>query len=525
MDHNKLLKAISVTEIRPGRIEPITSIAYHTSSVTEGSLFVCIKGYKTDGHLYLGQAVKKGAAAAVVEAFVDGIDIPQYRVNDSRRALAALADLFYGHPSKKLDVTGVTATNGKTTTTYMINSIFEEHGLNTGLIGTVVVKIGTRVQPALLTTPESLDLHRFFDQMVKEQVSHIVMEVSSSGLELKRVGSVDFNTVIVNNISREHIDLHGSYERYFAAKASLAREARENQWAVFNLDCPQTAPLAKETKARVFTYGLKNQDADCQVRDLDLSTGRASFTVELKRKYSFEVLASQPDSFSIELSVLGLHSVYNAMAAVLTALLQGIPAETITKALHDFRGVERRFELIFEDNYKVIDDHFANSGNIHVTLETLQMMEYKKLHLVYAIRGSRGVTVNRENAEALAYWVPRLGLNRIIATTSCGHVGEKDTVTTEERQVFEQVMDQAGISTEIYEQLPGAVARGLSETESGDVLLLAGCQGMDYGASICLEQISRSRPDLPKSEVFAALKNRVAGVGDPDTGFRILGSE
>ncbi len=490
----------------------MTNIAYHSGRVSAGSLFVCIKGYKTDGHLYLRQAADKGAVAAVVEEFQQGIDIPQYRVADSREALAALADSFYGHPSKELNIVGVTATNGKTTTTYMINSILEEHGLKTGLVGTVIVKMGDLVQPAELTTPESLDLHRYFRQMVDKQISHVVMEVSSSGLELKRVGSVDFNIVVVNNISREHIDLHGSYEAYFKAKASLVREAREDQWAVFNLDCPQTAPLINETRARTFTYGLKNEIADCVVRDLDLSTGRARFTVRLMKNNPAGLFAAQPDSFAIELSVLGLHSVYNTMAAILVALLHGIPVATIQRALREFRGVERRFELIFEDKYKVIDDHFANSGNIDVTLETLQMMEYEKLHLVYAIRGSRGVTVNRENAEAIAHWAPKLGLDKIITTTSIGHVGEKDFVTVEERQGFENVMQEAGIKNELFEQLPDAVARGLSETKPGDVLLLAGCQGMDYGASVCLEQIHLLRPDLAKEKVFAALKYRVAGV-------------
>lgn len=512
MDQEKLLESIQILEIKHGQIKPVRSLAYHSSQVADGSLFVCIKGYKTDGHRFLKQAVENGAVAAVVEYFTDGITISQYRVKDSRLALAALADRFYGNPSGSLKITGVTATNGKTTTTYMINTIFEEHGLKTGLVGTVIVKIGDKVQPAELTTPESLDLHRYFREMVDARVSHVVMEVSSSGLELKRVGSVDFDVVVVNNISREHIDLHGSFEAYFKAKASLVREAREDQWAVLNLDCPQTASLASETRAKTFTYGLKNNVADCIVSDLDLSTGRAIFNVQLMKNNPAKLFAAQPDSFSIELSVLGLHSVYNAMAAILVALLHGIPATTIQEALRKFRGVERRFELIFEEDYKVIDDHFANSGNIDVTLETLQLMDYEKLHLVYAIRGSRGVTVNRENAEAIAHWAPKLGLGKIIATTSTGHVGEKDIVTAEERKVFENIMREAGIKTEIYEQLPEAIALGLSETKPGDVLLLAGCQGMDYGASVCLKQIHQLRPDLPGEKVFAALKFRVAGV-------------
>jgi UDP-N-acetylmuramoyl-L-alanyl-D-glutamate--2,6-diaminopimelate ligase len=507
-----MLEAIEIEDRTAGKVKPITGLAYHSGRVEPGSLFVCIRGYKTDGHLYLNEAVQKGAAAAIVEYFQNDIPVIQYKVKDSRLALAALADNYYGHPSRHLILTGVTATNGKTTTTYMINAIFEEHGLNTGLIGTVIIKTGDLIRPAELTTPESLDLHRYFKEMVKRQVSHAVMEVSSSGLELNRVGNVDFNTVVVNNISREHIDLHGSFEAYYKAKSRLIHEAGENQWAVLNLDCPYTAALKEQTRAKVFTYGLKTKKADCHVNDLNLSSGRAFFTVELDREAPAEILAKQPPTFTIELSVLGLHSVYNAMAAILVALVHGIPVATIQGALKKFKGVERRFELIFEDDFMVIDDHFANSGNIDVTLETLQMMDYKKLHLVYAIRGSRGVTVNRENAEAIARWAPRLGLNRIIATTSINHVNEKDTVSEAELKTYKTVMEKADLETVIIETLPEAIGIGLSEIKPGDVLLLAGCQGMDYGAGICLEQIRQLKPDLPAEKIFAALKNRVAGI-------------
>lgn len=513
-----LLQSISVLEERPGiAYKPgsdleIGGIAYHSRQVKEGFLFVCLKGYKTDGHLYLEQARQQGAAAAVVEYIQDQIDITQYRVADSRAALAALADCFYDHPSAKIHLTGVTATNGKTTTTYMLNAILEEQGLKTGLVGTVIVKTGSIIHPAELTTPESLDLHRIFHRMVEQNVSHAVMEVSSSGLELKRVGHIDYDTVVLNNISREHIDLHGSFEAYFNAKAGLIRNAKENSWAVLNLDCPYTASIRGETGATVLSYGLKNREADCLVRDLDLSTGRARFMVEVLKTAPADLAAVYPEPFRVELSVLGLHSVYNAMAAILAALILRIPVPVIQKALQDFRGVERRFELIFEDDIKVIDDHFANYGNINVTLETMQMMDYKNLHLVYAIRGGRGVTVNRENAEAIAEWAPKLGLDEIIATTSVSHTDEKDVVGSEERAVFEKVMEEAGLKTEIYEELPEAIARGLAQADRGDVVLLAGCQGMDYGASICLEQIHRLKPHLDREKVFAALKKRVAGI-------------
>ncbi len=509
---SQLLEPLEILERRGKCNFPITGLAYHSERVLPGHLFVCIKGYKTDGHRYLAQAMEKGAAAAIVEQFQEDIEIPQFRVANSRQALAALADLFYGHPSQKLKVIGVTATNGKTTTSFMTNAILEEHSLKTGLIGTVIVKVGNTVRPAELTTPESLDLHHLFRQMVDHGITHVTMEASSSGLELYRVGNVDFDIVVVNNISREHIDLHGSFENYFKAKAKLVREARPDQWAIFNLDCPDTASLVGQTRARTVTYGVKTSEADCRVLDLDLSTGRARFTVEVNNRTLAEQLPGQPHRFAIELSVMGLHSVYNAMAALLAALLCGVPVPIIQRALHRFRGVERRFELIFEDDIKVIDDHFANSGNIDVTLETLKFMDYRKLQIVYAIRGSRGVTVNSENAHTLARWAPVLGLEKIIATTSRSHVTEKDVVTAEEEAVFREVMAAAGLEVAVYPELPDAIAAGLDCLQPGDVLLLAGCQGMDHGARICLEQIRQRRPHLGEAKIFKALQNRVAGV-------------
>ena len=495
------------------RVNPaISGLAYHSEKVLPGMLFVCIKGFKTDGHRYLKNAKEQGAAAAIVERVQPQIKLPQFRVGDSRRALASLADCFYGHPSQKLKMIGITASNGKTTTSFMTDAILVEQGLKTGLIGTVVVKSGDSIRPSVLTTPESLDLHRYLHQMASQQISHVTMEVSSSGLELQRVGSVEYDIVVLNNISREHIDLHGSFENYLSAKASLVREAGPQQWAVFNMDCPYSASLSGETAARTLTYGFKNSEADCVVRDLDLTTGQARFVVEFKKKGLADTLAGGKSRFTVELSVLGLHSVYNAMAALLCGLLCGVPVPTIQRALHNFRGVERRFELIFDGDFKVIDDHFANSGNIEVTLETLKLMRYRQLHLVYAIRGSRGVTVNRENAETMAAWAPSLGINKVIATSSCSHVTEKDTVTAEEERVFFEVMETAGIKVEHHRELPGAIAAGLSAVGKDDVLLLLGCQGMDYGAGICLEMIHRRHPHLDREEVFRALKNRVAGI-------------
>lgn len=220
----------------------------------------------------------------------------------------------------------------------------------------------------------------------------------------------------------------------------------------------------------------------------------------------------EPGEFEIELSVPGLHSVYNAMVAIAIGLLCGIPISSIQKGLKNFGGVERRFEFIFEDDIKIIDDHFANAGNIDVTLETLKYMEYKDLHLVYAIRGERGPTVNRENAESIVKWAKTLGFTDIIATKSVSHVTSKDYVTDEETAVFEEVMADAGIQVDLYDELDDAIAQALNHAEPGDVVLLAGAQGMDYGAGIALQQISKKRPDISLEKLFFPLRNRVAGL-------------
>ncbi len=512
---HELLNSINITGRSASRnlLLPVNGLAYHSERVVPGNLFVCIKGFKTDGHLYLPEAARKGACAAVVEELQPGVPLPQFKVPNSRRALAALADCFYDHPSQKLTVIGITASNGKTTTAFMTNSVLEEHGLKTGLAGTVIVKVGNTIRPAALTTPESLDLQALFYRMAAQKVDCATMEVSSAGLELHRVDCVDFDIVALNNISREHIDFHGSFDSYFNTKSTLIRERSPRQWSIFNLDCPYTASLVTQTPARPVTYGLKSSGGDFQVRDLDLSTGRARFLAELTRPLSLnrgKILP--PQTIPLELSVLGLHSVYNSMVAIITGLLCGVPVPTVQRALKKFRGVERRFELIFDHKFKVIDDHFANSGNIEVTLETLKFMDYHRLHIVYAIRGGRGVTVNRESAQALAGWAPALGLTEIIATSSRYQVEEKDVVTDEELSAFLEVMHKAGIKVQHFDDLAEAIARGLSLTGEGDILLLAGCQGMDPGAKIALEMIHRQNPHLKREKVLGALQNRVAGI-------------
>ncbi|TQR17286.1 Mur ligase family protein [Psychrobacillus soli] len=511
MEITKLMEYVNVIEVKNAKQIDITGLAYNSRKMEQGQVFVCVKGFKVDGHQFAGQAVENGAVALVVEDFIEDLEVPQYKVENGRIALATLADAFYDHPTRKLKTIGITATNGKTSTSFMTNAILENHGLKTGLMGTVVVKIGDYAEPSELTTPESLDLQRFYAQMVDEDVTHATMEVSSSALELNRVGCVDFDIVTLNNISREHIDLHSSFENYFEHKSSLIRNAGEDKVAILNLDDSYSASLVEQTKAKVITYGVEEQSADVTCKNLDLSTGRAKFTVVISKDIVTKDIVIPKQQFQIELSTPGFHSVYNSMVSIVIGLLCEVPVTTIQKSLREFVGVERRFEIIFEEDFKIIDDHFANSGNIDITLGTLEKMDFNRISLVYAIRGDRGVTVNRENAETIAKWAPRLGIHEVIATLSRSHVTQKDVVSDSELAVFEEVMEEAGISVRLYEELPSAIEQGLHDVEEGDLVLLAGCQGMDYGAKIALERLETIRPNVDKKKLFQALEKRVAG--------------
>ncbi|HLR34738.1 MAG TPA: UDP-N-acetylmuramyl-tripeptide synthetase [Tissierellales bacterium] len=512
MKLSKLLESIQILESFKEKDVDIKGIAYDSRKVKLGDLFVCIKGYETDGHKYIFQAIENGAKGIIVEKFDNRWNIPQYRVKDSREALSALGNAFYGEPSRNMKIIGITGTNGKTSTSFMVNNILEEYGLKTGLIGTVVVKYGDYIRPSILTTPESLDLQQLFYNMKKEELSHITMEVSSSALELKRVANVDYDIVALNNISREHIDLHGSFEEYFNIKSTLIKNMKKDGWAVLNLDCPYSSSLINKTEANVLTYGIKNKSGILSINDLDLSNGRAKFTVELNKKLKIGKTTYDSQDFKIKLSVPGYHSVYNSLVAIAIGLLCEIPINTIQDAFRSFSGVERRFQFIYDNDFKIIDDHFANVGNINVTMKTLSLMDYNDFHLIYAIRGSRGVTTNRENAETIAKWLNKLGKNEIIATKSVSHVTDKDKVLDEELIVFKEVMDRENVTVHLYDELPDAIGYAQFIMSKGDVILLAGCQGMDYGAQIILESLYELRPSLNKDKLFKPLVDRVVGI-------------
>lgn len=521
-----LLKAVKIDSSWPNQLKTkinetdIKKVAYHSKAVEADTLFVCINGHKTDGHIYAKQAVSQGATVIVVEQIIEDIDVLQLKVPDSREALAILASNFFGHPSQQMSLFGVTATNGKTTITYMTEEIFKAYQLKSGLIGTILVKFDKEIEMSQLTTPESYDLQQYFARMRDRKITHVSMEVSSSALELKRVYYTDFDVVAFMNISPEHIKLHQSFETYFDAKASLIRNAAKNSTAILNIDEPLLVPLENQTEAQVVTFGIENQSGTITVSDIHFSSGNPSFTVHIQRP--FNTLSGnriETTNFDLEMSVPGYHSIYNALTALVVGLVNDIPLEYVREGIKNFRGVERRFQILYDKEFKVIDDLLLNQNNIESCMEAISHLNYHQLHLVHALRGSNGPEHSKEIAETLTAYFDQMSAGKVILTTASSHVAKKDAVTPEELAAFLKVMRQHNIEVAFFEELDDALRFGVEQLHEEDILLLSGAHSMDQGARKTLELLKELHPTVDDERIAQVLESKLIGVDS----FKVVG--
>ena len=488
----------------------ISGISDNSSRVKPGNVFVAVKGYKVDGHDFISDAVANGAVAVVTEKEL-AASVPTILVPDSRIALANLSNAWYNYPAKDIKMIGVTASNGKTTTSFMIDYILSQYFTITGLLGTVIVKDGKTAVGADLTTPGSRELFELLSTMRSNQCSHVTMEVSSAGLELHRVHGISYDIATFNNVSREHIDFHGTFDNYWDQKSRLIRELGETASAVLNADEPMILALKDKTVADVITYSVKGNEADIVVSNMDLSTGAGVYDYCIPKAVQSKNMTLSSCNLRIQLKVLGLHNVYNSVVAITVAKLCGVPDDVIVSALSSFGGVERRFQLIYDQEFKVIDDHFANAGNIDITLETLNLMDYNKLVMVVAIRGNRGSIVNTENAEAVARWFHKLPLEEVIVTDSNEYVEENDKVSDAERAAFLGTLDSTGINYRHFSRLTDAIRVVLDTANTGDVVMLGGPQGMDHAAHLLLPLLAERHSTQKQLEILKILNGRVAG--------------
>ncbi len=379
-----LLKALEDYELDGSPDQDITGLNYDSRKIKNGDLFVAVKGNALNGHDFLKNAIEKGAQAVLVEEDSSlPPDISVIKVSNSRRALSTLAARFYNYPFKDMDVVGVTGTNGKTTITYILESILSAAGKKTGVIGTVNSRFSDKIKPSSVTTPESLDLMCTAREMADEGVTNLVMEASSHAIDQKRTVDLPFRIAIFTNLSRDHLDYHETMGSYFEAKSGLFRNLPvtvhgKKSFAVINMDDPRGEELLNLTKADVLTYGLRG-DRDIRAEDIkaDMNGVGAS-------------LITPEGNIEIESPLLGEVNIYNILAAAGAAQASGISLEKIAEGINNLKNVPGRLEKVTNDaGLSIIVDYSHTPDALLKAQKNLRPFVKGRLITVFGCGGDR----------------------------------------------------------------------------------------------------------------------------------------
>jgi UDP-N-acetylmuramoyl-L-alanyl-D-glutamate--2,6-diaminopimelate ligase len=445
-------------ELYPGAAAvEIAGLAYDNRAVGPRDLFFCVRGFTTDGHQFAADAVRQGAAALVVDHIVD-LDIPQVEVDDVRRAMAPAAARFYGDPTQTLQVVGVTGTNGKTTTAYLVRALLEAAGRQSGLLGTVKSVVGGVDRDAGRTTPEAIDLQRTFREMLDGGDVACAMEVSSHALELARVDAVNFAVGIFTNLTQDHLDFHPTMEQYFLAKRKLFTE-RHAQLAVINLDDPYGRRLAADPEiVDPVTFAQHDPAATYRASDLRTSLGGSRFTLH------------SPDGVS-ELSspLRGSFNVSNALAALAAARALGVAADVTIGALEKAGQVPGRFETVDEgQEFAVVVDYAHTPDSLENVLAAARLLTDSRLHVVFGCGGDR----DRGKRPLMGEIAARLA-DRVIVTS--------DNPRSEDPEaIIDEILK--GIAGPVEHEVDRRIAiqSAVSTASPGDVVVIAG-KGHEQG--------------------------------------------
>ncbi|EAX46705.1 UDP-N-acetylmuramyl-tripeptide synthetases [Thermosinus carboxydivorans Nor1] len=468
-------------------LDGAAGISCHSGEIKPGWVFVAIRGRAADGNAYAAEAVRHGAKAVVTDApdRLPPLAIPVAVVPDARQALAALAAHFYNHPSRSLNLVGVTGSNGKTTVALMLEHIFRTAGHLPGLIGTVRVNVGKISFPSRLTTPDAASLQRYLALMRDSGVTHAAMEVSAQGVEMSRVDHVTFSCGILTNICADHLDFHHTFADYLAAKERFLTLLGPSPLVVNRDDdhCRRMAALAGGPVIAVSLTGPADVTAQILHTPAYGSKFRLTWSTLPGRQ---NIPAGQ---ITVSLPLAGRHNVENALLAAAAGLLHGISPDEIAAAFSSFQGVERRLEIYRCGGFTVIDDTALNPGSIDAVFATITTFRYRRLVVVNAIRGGRGAAINALNAITMARWQAALPFE-LIVTASADQVGPADTVTAEERQAFLGELSRTGAAFSFYLDLQTAIQSALQRLYDGDLLVLLGAQGMDTGRQVLQEQLN-----------------------------------
>ncbi len=434
----------------------VQGIAYSSKSVSRDYLFAALKGEKKNGFDYVPDAVAKGAVAILSERTVPSdFDLNWIKVRHARQSLALCSANFFSHPSRHLKVVGITGTKGKTTITYILESILKKSGLSTGVIGTISYRGPGLNIVAERTTPEAPDLQRMMKALVDQNATHCLMEVSSHSLDLDRVVGIDFDVTVFTNLSGEHLDYHQTMERYFEAKKKLFFLNQKKRMAVVNTDDPWGKKLTEELHTDVISYGFHPR-AILRAQEMTLSDK------------GIEMIVQYPaGKMKISSSLLGRPNVYNILAAVASALALNVPESRISEGISSLKGVPGRFEKIKNSlGLHIIVDYAHNDDALRNLLETAKELAAQRIILVFGAGGDR----DRSKRPRMGEVAGRLADFTII--TSDNPRSENPLAIIAD---IENGIEKSGhVQHEIQADRRKAIERALSIARPGDTILVAG---------------------------------------------------
>lgn len=457
MKLKEILNGINYTIIKGSDEINISKIEYDSRKVSLEDLFVCIEGFATDGHIFAEKAVSMGAKAIICTKTISiDKDITIIKVEDSRKALAICASNYYDNPSKKLKLIGITGTNGKTTSTFMMKAILEEAGYKVGLIGTIANYIGKKKIESHRTTPESLELHQLFKEMVDEGIDYCVMEVSSHSLYLNRVYGIEFSQGIFTNLTRDHLDFHKTFENYYLAKLILFKNSMNS---VINMDDQYGDRVFKDINTKKTTYSL-NKMADLWASSVEMHARGIDFKIHCNSKET-----------SIKLNLPGKYNVYNALGSAAACINEGISLDNVKKGLEK-AFVPGRCEIVTKDynlGFEVIVDYAHTPDALENILKTAREFTKGRLISVFGCGGDRDKTKR-----------PIMGnvgseLSDIAVVTSDNPRSEDPD------KIIEDVV--RGIKKDNYvviENRREAIKKAMELAKKDDVIVLAGKGHEDY---------------------------------------------
>jgi UDP-N-acetylmuramoyl-L-alanyl-D-glutamate--2,6-diaminopimelate ligase len=451
MEIDRLIDALAPLDVRNRAAVDVEDLAYDARASGAGSLFFCVPGSRDDGHDFAADAVQNGAAALVVERPLD-LPVPQLVVESAREAMPVAADEFFDRPTEELQVAGVTGTNGKTTTAFILYAILAAAGRRPGLLGTIESRVGGERRPAIRTTPEAIDLQRAFREMLDAGDRSAAVEATSHGSALGRLERVRFSALVFTNLTQDHLDFHGTLEEYFDAKRRLFTEARPP--AAVNVGDEHGRRLADDLhgKSELLTFGLA-EDAEVRAEDLELGPRGARFTAA---------------GIALETRLRGRFNVENVLGAVSAARLLGIDDDAIAYGVRELRGVPGRFEAVDEGQpFAVLVDYAHTPDSLENVLRTARDLAQARVICVFGCGG------DRDRGKR-----PLMG--RIASELADVAIVTSDNPRSEEPEAIIAEILEGTNGAEVEPDRREAIARAIGEAEEGDVVVIAG-KGHEQG--------------------------------------------